>query len=288
MRESPPVLSLTPLWRVAQAAFVLGLALTCGLFVEGAARERQDAQRFDLAPRAITPLSASLVSAAAPAMDLSRMVPGHSCIPALTLAPKAGALIVLTLEAPCLADQRVEIAHAGLRFAVLMPVGRPLRLTLPALEASGAVEVTLMDGRQVADAAPVPDLKDHRRFAVSWTGPEGIALVAQEGGGEVSLAEPRADLASDAGWMAALGDADLASPALAQVYTYPADRLAEVTLQATSLPGLCGQRLLARTLVSRAGQAEATGLRVDLPECSAGPVVMHLKNLDQDVKVASR
>ncbi|NBZ88067.1 hypothetical protein [Stagnihabitans tardus] len=288
MRDAPPVLSLTPLWRVTQAAFVLGLALSCGLFVESAARERQDARRFDLAPQAITPLSASPVGTSGPTWPLSRLAPGHACTSALTLEPKTGALIVLTLEAPCLADQRVEISHAGLRFAVPMPVGRPLRLTLPALEASGEVEILLQDGRKIAEAAPVPDMKDHRRFAVSWTGPQALDLVAWDGRVEVSLAEPRATLGTDAGWMAELGDAALPHPALAQVYTYPAEAQAEVTLRATSLPGLCGEKLIARTFSSRLGQAEATGLRVDLPECSAGPVVMHLKNLDQDVKVASR
>lgn len=145
----------------------------------------------------------------------------------------------------------------------------------------------LPDGREVQAALAMPDLTEARRFAVTWTGPEALDLRGVAGATTVSAAEPGPATGGDAGWMTELGTPGLPRPLLAQVYTYPADDAAEVTLQAASSAQLCGQRLNAQTISSRFGRAEATGLSVDFPECAAGPVVMDLKNLDQDVKVAS-
>lgn len=112
---------------------MLGLALYCGSFVEEAAKARHMSASAHLMPQAVTPLSASFEAQAqlVPVRALGGPMPGYSCAPQLSLAPRPGALIALTLDAPCAADQRIEIAHAGLRFAVSMPVGRPLLITLP-------------------------------------------------------------------------------------------------------------------------------------------------------------
>ncbi len=268
MRRTLPAWVSATLQRGAEACMVAAVAVTCGTFVESAALDRHQDQLARLTPKTIVPLSASLAQEPLAAPVQSRMA--SVCRPALSLAARDAARLVVTLEAPCAADTRVEISHAGMTFAVRMPIGRPLRLTLPALEASGQVSATLVDGVTAFAAKPVRDLADLRRFAVTATTADALRLQGGVGATEV------------------LGSKDLAQPLLAQIYTYAKDAEADPVLAVQSSTALCGQSLIGKTISSRLGRAEATALRVDLSECGARPVVMHLKNLDQDVKVASR
>ncbi|MCW1917158.1 hypothetical protein NX862_00160 [Rhodobacter sp. KR11] len=273
MRDMVPAWFSALLWRGAEAAFVVAVAVTCGSYVENSAQARQAAWQARMSPNSITPLSASLTEEAPRSQPHYGLMAAPNCAPQLTLAARDGALIVLTLQAACAADGRVEITHAGMTFAARMPIGRPLRLTLPALDAAGEVLAVLPGGMQARAAVALPDLRALHRFAV--TAPTAQALQLQgdpEAGGALTL----------------LGDADLAQPLLAQVYTYPAKGAAQARVEVTSSAVFCGQSLIGQTISSRFGRADATALRVDLPECGARPVVMHLKNLDQDVKVASR
>ncbi len=286
MRESMSPMLSALLLRGTGACLVVGLALFCGRFVEEAAQKRHAARMASLVPQQITQLSAAAVSRDA-AQGLTQPAMAATCTPVLTLTPKEGAVIALTLDAPCAAETPVEITHAGMVLAARMPTGRPLHMVLPALSADGAVSARLPDGTTVSAAVPVADLGRYRRFAVTWSGPADVALHGI-GPSDVSAEAPGPGPASGQGWMASLGDADLAHPRLAQVFTYPAEGTAEPMLELASTPATCGQSLIGQTISSRFGQADATGLRVDLPDCAAGRVVMHLKNLDQEMKVASR
>lgn len=290
MRLTVPVWFSALLWRGAGASLVLGLALTCGNFVEDSARARRASHMALMIPKAITPLSATLVSAVDVAFvpPQSRLLPFVTCTPVLSLTAKEGAMIVVTLEAPCAADTPVSFSHGGMTFAARMPIGRPLHLSIPALESHGSIVASLQNGARVMAAVEVPDLADYHRFAVTRTGAQGFDLTGLEGLGQISADDPGQGPGSTSGWLVSLGDADLTEPQLAQVYTYPTLGVAETQVNVRSSATLCGQHLTGQTISSRMGMADATALRVDLPECGAGPVVMHLKNLDQDVKVASR
>lgn len=272
MRLGLPLWSSTLLWRSAEAGCVLALALTCGHFVEGAAEARRAARLAELEPTAVTPLSAS--PAEEPANLPEYILAAHrftaNCQPSLDLAARDGAQITLTLQADCAADGRVEIRHGGMEFAARMPIGRPLRLTIPALEAGGEVVVRLEGGEELRGVVALPDLSRHRRFVLTSADPMRLQADAE------------------GGWMTQLGDADLDQPLVAQVYTYPAQGSAKVQVQLRNTAATCGQSLRGQTISSRLGRVEASLLRVDLPECAAGPVAIYLKNLDQDVKVASR
>ena len=268
MRRNLPGWITATMQRGAEACLVAAIAVTCGTFVESAALDRHQDQLARLAPRTIVPLSAGLAEEPIAAPAQGHMAAG--CIPRLGLAARDAARLVVTLETPCAADTRVEISHAGMTFAVRMPIGRPLRLTLPALAVSGEVSATLVDGVTAFAAAPVEGLAELRRFAVTASSADALRLQGAAGATEV------------------LGSKDLAQPLLAQIYTYPKEAEAGPALAVQSSAALCGQSLIGKTISSRLGRAEATALRVDLSECGARPVVMHLKNLDQDVKVASR
>jgi hypothetical protein len=160
-----------------------------------------------------------------------------------------GALLDLTLTAPCAKDGRIEIRHGGLAFAQRMPAG-PLHLIFPALAGAGRVSILLPDGTLMAATRQVADMARHRRFGLSWQ---------------------------------RFGDAGLAPPLRAAVLVAPGP--AEIDLHPA---GACATRLEAVTVLSEGGRAEITDLFVDLPECGARTPGLHLKNLDQGLKIALR
>ena len=84
-----------------------------------------------------------------------------------------------------------------------------------------------------------------------------------------------------------IGDADLPEASRVQIYTYPADSAEALDLSILATAGSCGRRLTGRTVSSQAGQGLSTELSVVLPECDAAALPLHLKNLDQDVKLAA-
>lgn len=289
MRDSLPEWMSDLLWRGAGATFVIGMALFCGRFVEEAAAERAALRAALQVPHQITPLSATTPEAAGDKLWFTRGPSQNpACEPGLTLQAKPGALLSVTLTAPCAANTRVEIRHGDLRFTKRMPAGRPLHFAFPALEASGAVRVILSEGSVIEAVAPLTDLVGYRRFALAWSGAEGFDIEAEEGARRISAEEPGAGPGTLAGWLVELGDAEDAGSLQAQVYTYPVSGLAEVTARLVSTPATCGQRLRGMTLSSQAGAVEVAALRVDLPDCAAGRVVLPLKNLDRGMKLALR
>lgn len=276
MRDTLLRMLPTLTWRLTGVGAVVGLALLSGQFVETAAQNRHQARLSLFLPQEITPLSASAESRDLHTAPEPARAGLTGCTPALRLVPRDGAVLSVTLDAPCAAETRVQISHGGMSFAARIPTGRPLHVLIPALEASGRVSVALPDGTALTAVAPVDGLQDLRRFAVTWQGGARVRLQPGETG------------ATAQGWIAELGDATLDSPALAAVFTYPAAGKAEPMLDVAATPQSCGQRVLGQTITSRMGRAEATALSVDLPECAAGDAVMHLKNLDQETKIALR
>lgn len=285
MRHSMSARILSILARVLGAAFVLGLALACGRFVEDRAAARRLAHQSAEAPQAIVPLSATATSTSPIATPA---VLAANCRPQLALAARAGAVLAVTVDAPCAADSRIEISHGGMTVALRMPAGRPLHLTLPALEAQGRVAVRLSDGTEVTASAALADLDRYRRFALTWAGAAEVDLHGVTDGQDLSAQDPGAGPGQPRGWMASLGDSDLDQPLRAQVFTLPLSGDASTRVELTATAETCGQSLLGQTISSTGGRADAAALRVDLPECGAEPVVLHLKNLDQDVKLALR
>ena len=164
-----------------------------------------------------------------------------ACEGVLTAMAQPGAMLGLTLAAPCHAGERVVLRHAGLAVTGRVDAAGALHVSLPALDNAGAVAVEFADGTEVQAAVSVPDLRGVRRLGVQWQAGDAFALHGLEGGaelqtaGDVSAAHPGVIGAAQGGWLVTLGDASVAAPLLAQVYTYPADAgLSAGSTQATS------------------------------------------------------
>jgi len=323
--------------RIARVVAVLAVALGAGHLVQtmaagkdpaprpsAALREQpKDVQTVAAGPEAVKSAAPVVADVAMPKLPLVILAPPVLPQPApAALAPEAepqpmepaaladacpvtldvlavpGAIIGLTLTAPCQPNSRVVLQHAGLAVTGMTSATGSLFTDLPALEADATVTAILADGTRAEAQLTVPDLAGLRRFGVQWQGDDAFQLHAFETGpyygqpGDVSAANPRAAsaaLPAAQGYLMQLGDPAAPAPLLAEVYTYPADPAAkpEIVVEAGVTDKTCGREILGETLASAAGRAEVQYLTVAMPECDSAGGYLVLKNLAPDMNIAS-
>lgn len=311
--------------KIALACATLAVALGAGHLMQGGTdRPRQlAAVAPDPVPVGITPLAGDAQPAirlpelpAAPSLPAPAALPTAAAEPPVTLAlpeesampaplgsvadacpvqldlvPQPGAMLGLTLLAPCRAGERVVLRHAGLAVTARTSASGSLFLTLPAIEADARVSVLFGDGVMADAALAVPELANLRRFAVQWLDKDAFQLHAFSGGadygmpGHISAARP--GVPTDDGFLTLLGDDSVALPMLAEVFTFPHDAATSLVIEAAVTEATCGRELLGETLISAAGSAEVTDLTVAMPDCAAIGDILVLKNLVPDLKIAA-
>ena len=232
---------------------------------------------------------------------LPMQVAAPACEQSLGVTPLPGAMLGLSLTAPCHAGERVVLRHAGLAVTGKVDAAGGLQVSLPALDTAGAVAVEFADGTQAQGAARVPELIAMRRLGVQWQAGDDFALHGLEGGaelgaaGDISAENPGPQdggLSGDGvggGWLVSLGDASVETPLLAQVYTYPAGDSVrtDVAILASVGPDTCGHDMLGQTLTSGAGAVSVTDLTLSMPPCDGKTGYLVLKNLFPDMKIAA-
>ncbi len=217
----------------------------------------------------------------------------QACPVTLDLAVMPGALLGVTLIAPCAPNARVVLQHEGLSITGVTTVTGALFASLPALSTTAGVKATLPGGQSVSAAIDVPQAADFRRFAVQWQGDDAFQVNAYENGaafgqpGHVSQTQP--SVASDAGgFVQVIGDPASAMPLLAQVYTYPlAAAPVEVVVESAVTAKTCGRELIGETLFAKGGRVVVTDLTLAMPDCDAIGDFLVLNNLVPDVTLAT-
>lgn len=219
------------------------------------------------------------------------------CAPRMTLAAEPGAMVLVHLLAPCDGAARVVLHHAGLSVTERVQPDGSVTVRLPAMEQNAEVKINFADGRAVMATLDMPEMAGLKRFAVQWLGVDGFVLRGIEQGPQsgrkvdVSPSQPGIipHGGKGSGWLSQLGNAAVAAPLLAQVYTYPTDgSTATIVVEAPVTAQTCGQDLLAQTLSSGEGAPLVSDLTLPMPECSAVGDVLVLNNLAQDTKLAAR
>lgn len=206
------------------------------------------------------------------------------CAGALEAFAEEGAMIGLTLVAPCQPDAQVELRHAGLVVAMRTLATGSLFTELPAMDAKGEVEAVFADGTALSAAAPVPELAALRRFAVQWQDADRFALNAFERGADYGDV---GHLTAANGGVMALGDPAEVPARLAEVYTFPDPEEARVTVEAEVTEATCGRALAGQTVYSQNGMARLTELSLGMPECDAAGGFVVLNNPLPDTTLAA-
>lgn len=215
-----------------------------------------------------------------------------ACDADLSLAAKPGAMLDLSLVAPCRAGERVVLRHAGLTIAETLSAEGRLDLDLPALDAKGEVSVLFADASVLQSATAVPDVAKVHRFAVQWMADDTFQLHALERGvdyGQPGHVRAGSGASPDGGFVIALGDPALDLPMMAEIYTWPADATVpvEISIEAEVTEATCGRELLGETVETGAEDATVTDLSLAMPDCDAVGDILVLKNPGQDVTLAA-
>ena len=235
--------------------------------------------------------------------EFDRSSPGkpvlvQNCPVSLDLLVEPSAMIGVTLLAPCHANERVVLLHAGLAVTGKTSSTGTVFASLPAFGSDAAVTVRFADGKTVRANVAVPEAATLRRFGVQWLGDDAFQLNAFENGagygeiGHVSAADPQRPLAGQAqigGFLSVLGDDRVQQPMLAEVYTYPAasNAVVRIVIEAAITKGTCAREILGETLADVGGDVTITDLTLPMPDCSAIGDILVLKNIDPDLKIAS-
>ena len=288
--------------RVSRAQIMIGAV---ALAVAGTSGHLMEDGAPRVLPTHIVPLSAALDSAEVPADRAVPMLPAlpdfgariaadaplpvlpdsaapAGCAPAmLTLSPLPGAMIGVAVEAPCRAGERLEIFHAGLGFAVRLSDQATWQGAVPAMTEDAAIALRFEAGDELLGRMRIPDLPGLVRVGVEWRGTAPLELHAYEGGAAFG-APGHVHAGAPEGRLIVLGDAGLAGPMQAQVYTAPAGGPVALEIAAEVGPESCGKLLEAQAFRAEAGApAVLTAITLALPGCDqiGGYVVMPLPGL---------
>ncbi|MFN4154421.1 MAG: hypothetical protein ACK4HF_07180 [Paracoccaceae bacterium] len=218
------------------------------------------------------------------------MTQGPDCAVKFDLLPQPEAMIGISLLAPCHAEQRVVLRHAGLAVTARTSASGALVSTLPALTAVADVEVVFAGGEKVSASIPVGDFAKVQRFAVQWQAEDAFQLHAFENGADYDqpghISASFTGKSGESGMISVLGDATVTLPLLAEVYTFGPAQKTELVLEAAVTETTCGREILGEAILATGGSVEITDLTVAMPGCEAIGDILVLKNLLEDMTLA--
>lgn len=290
-------------WSLVRASAALAVALAAGHLAQAV----RPAGQVDLIrtagldpvapapPAASVPKSASLGNGLVDGTpDLTRITPVSAELPpvadcpaTLGLTAQPGAMIGLSLTAPCNRAERVVIRHAGLSFTARTGAEGTLHVQFPALQEQALVAVYLEGSAIVLGEIAVPDLADLTRFVFQWDSPARFDLRVTEGdrlfvGTDSQTSDPLQQK------VLTLGTPTVTDPLLAEVYTFPTTGAeVDLTVELRIGPETCGRTLDARILTLRAGRIDLRDYPVAVPLCGTSGDILVLKNLAPDLKLAA-
>ncbi len=213
------------------------------------------------------------------------------------------AMVQLSLSAPCRAGESVVIHHDGLMFSAMTDETGSVTLNVPALSFD-AFFIAAFDGGEGAIAqTDVPNFADYDRAVLQWQGDMGVELHALEFGATYGdeghrWSQSVGSFAGAAtgvnGIVTRLGDDSVSDPLMAEIYTFPSginsqDGSINLSVEAAVTSGNCGQVVSAQTIQLRqAEDAQVMNLTMSMPGCEAVGEYLILKNMLEDLTLASK
>lgn len=287
--------------RVLRAGAVLGIALAAGHLVQtvkqvsSAASQNSASLDGQVSPSAssVFPVSASLggvndIQAEVTGITSLAASTAGGCAATLALTAEANAMIGVVLTAPCNPGERVVLRHSGLNFTARTSADGVVAVTLPAFEVEAEVFVFDSQSELARASVTVAEAAEVRRFALGWMSEDVINLRVSERD-MVFVSNGGTRDAKGYQKIMAFGDGTVATPILAEVYSYPADAeaMVEIQVELSVTPGNCGRDIALDVLTARNGVIETSKVSVAVPPCDAAGDILVLKNLAPDTKIAA-
>ncbi len=225
------------------------------------------------------------------------------CTAILTATPDELAMVNLSLENACRPAAVVSIHHEGMMFNAITDEDGKLRVSVPALTEEAFFIVAYDDGEGAVAITGVPSLSDYDRAVLQWQGEDDLQLHALEFGasygdaGHVwskTTADTAMIAAGNAGFLTRLGDAAVTDALIAEVYTFPTgmsaiDGSVALSVEAEVTNRNCGRLVEAQSIQIMPGsESRETDLSMTMPSCDAVGEFLVLKNMFEDLTLASK
>ncbi len=229
--------------------------------------------------------------------------PQPACVYEMTATPEAAAMVRLSLSAPCMPNERFTLHHNGMMLSEATDGRGGRSFVVPALAETSVFIAAFANGEGAVATAEVGSLSLYERAVVQWQGAGGLQLHALEFGAEyggeghvwAGFARDLTVAASgEGGFITRHGDNTLDDALVAEVYTFPTGVTQQegpvaLSVEAEITPANCGRDLEAQSIQKTAnGRLRTHVLTLAMPECKAVGDFLVLKNLLNDLKVASR
>ncbi|WP_299846535.1 hypothetical protein [uncultured Roseovarius sp.] len=227
--------------------------------------------------------------------------PTFACNHQLSAEPAAAAMVTLTLDAPCMVNDRFTIHHNGMMFTDVTDENGKRSLSVPALANDAVFIVSFSNGDGAVANASVTSLEYYDRVVVQWAGDSGVQIHALEFGADYDQqghvwAGDRRDMSiaalGEGGFITQLGAQDLPGARMAEVYTFPSGTTAQegavrLSLEAEVTQANCGRDVEAQSIqLNRNGELKVQDVVLAIPDCDAVGDFLVLKNLLNDLKIA--
>lgn len=237
------------------------------------------------------------------AMPEEEDTPILNCDATLTAKASAGAMVELSLSAPCLTGERVTVHHNGMKFSELVGSDGSMSITVPALKEQAVFVVSASNGDGAVATVEVSSLPFYDRVAVQWQGHGSLELHAREfdadygSEGHVWHGAARnltAVLGGHGGFLTVLGNETLPDANKVEVYTFPTGTAQNsgkimLSVEAEVTSNNCGRDVTAQTIQLRdANQPIVRDIHLTVPDCDAKGEFLVLKNLLEDLTIASK
>jgi hypothetical protein len=215
--------------------------------------------------------------------------------------PIAGAMVNLTLSAPCAPNERLTVHHNGMMFTQATDSDGLLELIAPALTEQAVFVLAFANGDGAVVETTVYDLDQFDRVALQWRGRAGFQLHAREFGADYNAPghvwagtapDVLALINGESGFLMQLGDANIPEPLLAEVYTFQTaktvqDGIVDLSVEAEVTAMNCGREIEAQSIeMAVNGSLKTQDLVLAVPGCDAIGSFLVLNNLVSDLRVA--
>ena len=254
-------------------------------------------------PNSVVKSSVETVEEPEIALPTSPEDSGFACAVDMNAVPNAGAMMTVTLNAPCHGSERVTLHHNGLMFTDLMQPDGTLEVDVPALAEDALVIASFLDGAGAVAHATVTSVPFYERVVLQWRGDAGLQLHAREfdaqyfSDGHIwqgAASDPKQAATGEGGFLTRLGSADAPEALLAEVYTFPTGMTdtygtVALTVEAEIIASNCEKVVEAQTLELRSGrELMSKELTIDVPGCDAVGDFLMLKNIVEDLTIAAK
>ncbi|QBF34092.1 hypothetical protein [Thalassococcus sp. S3] len=236
-------------------------------------------------------------SGVVPELPQDPVAPQLVCDVSADAEPMPGAMVRLSVRAPCYVNSRLTVHHSGMMFTAVTGADGDLDVDVPALAEAAVFIVAFENGEGSVAQTEVPTLRLYDRVGLQWSGKSGLQIHAREFGATYGEAGHVWSGAADAvygGFVVRLGDIETLMPRMVEIYTFPsatADRagLIALSVEAEITEATCGREVEAQALEMRStGDLRTRDLVLPVPNCTAVGDFLVLNNLLDDLKIAAK